>query len=153
MAILKPGAHQAQTIKKFKTIDRRFDASDPGTGKTRGALDVWGTSRNDGEGCALVLAPKSLLETAWLEDLNKFLPGAMPSIAYASNREKAFQANADIYITNLDAVKWLAQQPTKFFKRFDTLIIDESTAFKHRTSQRSKACRNIVKHYQNRFLL
>jgi len=153
MAILKPWKHQSATIKKFKTIDRRFDASDPGTGKTRGALEVWGDSYNKGEGCALVLAPKSLLETAWLEDLNKFLPGAMPSIAYAQNREAAFNANADIYITNLDAVKWLAGQPKKFFKRFDTLIIDESTAFKHRTSQRSKAAKAVVQNFKYRELL
>ena len=153
MAIPKPWAHQAATIKKFKTIPRRFDASDPGTGKTRGAIEVWGEHRNKGGGCALVLAPKSLLETAWLEDLNKFLPAAYPSIAYATNREKAFKADADIFITNLDAVKWLEKQKPAFFKRFDTVIIDESTAFKHRTSQRSKAAKNIIKHFDYRELL
>lgn len=153
MAIPKPWAHQAQTIKKFKSIPRRFDASDPGTGKTRGAIEVWGDHRNKGGGCALVLAPKSLLETAWVEDLGKFLPAAMFSVAYATNREKAFKADADMYITNLDAVKWLAQQKPAFFKRFDTVIIDESTAFKHRTSQRSKACKHIIKNFNYRELL
>lgn len=153
MAIPKPWAHQAQTIKLFKNIDRRFDASDPGTGKTRGAIEVWGGHRKKGGGCALVLAPKSLLETAWVTDLDKFMPGAMYSVAYAQNREKAFNADADMYITNLDAVKWLAQQKPAFFKRFDTVIIDESTAFKHRTSQRSKAAKAIVKHFKYRELL
>ncbi len=151
--ISKPWKHQQETIKFFSKIARRFDASDPGTGKTRAAIEVWKRQRDAGGGCALILAPKSLLESAWAEEFNKFAPGIKYSVAYASNRERAFDVDADVYITNLDAVKWLAQQNKKFFKKFDTVIIDESTAFKHRTSQRSKAAKKVVSHFNYRQLL
>lgn len=74
-------------------------------------------------------------------------------VADAANREKAFNSRADIYITNTDAVKWLADQRPGFFSRFSELIVDESTAFKHHTSQRSKAIARIAKHFQRRALL
>ncbi len=149
----KPWKHQKATVKKLGAIPRGFDVSDPGCGKTRSALEIWANRQKKDPGCMLVLAPKSLLEPAWLADINKFIPFAMPSVAYSNNRVSAFNKKADIYITNLDAAKWLAKQKPAFFKRFNTLIIDESTAFKHRTSQRSKAVKSIVRHFKYRELL
>lgn len=58
---------------------------------------------------------------------------------------------ADVYITNVDATKWLAGQDKHFFKRFDTLIVDEISAFKHHTSQRSKALNKIKAHFKFRY--
>ena len=122
-----------------------FDMSDPGTGKTRCHLEAFAERRRAGGGCALILAPKSLLRTAWYDDARAFIPDMLCSIAYSTNRLKAFDAKADIYITNLDAVKWLVKhKPRQFFKKFDTLIIDELTAFKHRTSARSKAAAKVA---------
>lgn len=100
-----------------------------------------------------MLATKSLLESAWKKDFNDFAPDMGVSVAFATNRDKAFQADADVFVTNHDAAKWLAKQSASFFKRFDTLIIDESTAFKHHTSQRSKAVAKISKYFEFRRLL
>jgi SNF2 family DNA or RNA helicase len=147
---LKFWQHQRKTLELYKRSPIVFDTSDPGTGKTLSALAAWEERRAKGGGKALVLAPKTLLESAWDEELRKFFPHVKSSVAYAANREKAFKANADIYITNLDAVKWLVKQPKAFYKDFDTIMIDESTAFKHRTSQRSKAVDKIVKHFHYR---
>ena len=130
---------------------RTLDASDPGTGKTRSHLEAWASRRRGGGGCALVLAPKTLLEAAWVADLERYMPGEFKSsVAYASNRAKAFEADADMYITNVDAVKWLDKHPKAFFDRFDEIIVDEATAFKHRTSQRSKALDRIKQHFEFR---
>lgn len=145
--------HQKLTIAKYKKSDRIFDTSDPGTGKTRAHLVAFETRRKKGGGCALVVAPKSLLETAWQDDAVEFAPSLTSSVAYADCRQSAFDVNADIYITNTDAVKWLARQPAKFFAKFDTVIIDESTTFKHRTSQRSKALIKIKSHFQYRIMM
>ena len=109
--------------------------------------------RKAGGKCALVLATKSLLQSAWEEDIKKFAPHLTTSVAWAVNREAAFRVDVDIYITNHDAAKWLVKQSPAFFKRFDTLIIDESTAMKHRTSGRSKAVAKIAKHFTWRRLL
>lgn len=142
--------HQKITKKLLKKEDRVFDMSDPGTGKTRAHLEAWLLRRKKGGGCLLVLAPKSLLQTAWGDEIEEFLPSTTYSIAYATNRDQAFASRADVYITNTDAVKWLAKQKASFFKRFDSLVIDEITAFKHRTSQRSKAVNKLVKYFKYR---
>jgi SNF2 family DNA or RNA helicase len=128
-----------------------MDLSDPGTGKTRVQIDLFAKRRKEGGKCALIIAPKSLLESAWDEDIKKFQPKLETSICYAYKREDKFAAPADIYITNTDAARWLAKQRPTFFRKFDTLIIDEASAFKHRTSQRSRSLKKIVKHFRYRY--
>ncbi|NIT13209.1 MAG: DEAD/DEAH box helicase family protein [Candidatus Dadabacteria bacterium] len=131
-----------------------MDASDPGTGKTRVALEAWFERYQSGGKKLLVLAPKSLMEVAWGDDIDKFLgAGVKYSVAYSTNRKKAFEAEADIYITNTDATKWLVKQPPRFFWKFDSLIIDESSYYKHRTSARSKAVNKIKKYFEYRACL
>lgn len=143
-------AHQKDDIAFEVKNDCTLDTSDAGTGKTRTRLEVFSRRRANGSGCALVLAPKSLLRTAWQLDCERFTPWLTAVCCYAESREKDFKKKADIYITNHDAVKWLAKQPDSFFSKFDSLIIDESTAFKHHTSDRSKALNKIKKHFKYR---
>lgn len=144
---------QKTSIEFELTKDRVLDFSEPGTGKTRVRLEVFSKRRTQGIGCALVIAPKSLLRSAWEDDCRRYTPWLTTSVAYADNREEAFQRKADIYITNHDAAKWLAKQEKSFFKKFDYLIIDEGDAFKHHTSQRSKAINKIKKHFKFRVLM
>lgn len=131
-----------------------YDASDPGTGKTRSEMEAWAARRRAGGGCLLVLCPKSIMQVAWGDDIDKFFPAEFTySIANASNRAAAFDADVDIYITNLDAVTWLVKQRKEFFARFDELVVDEATAYKNPTSQRSKAANKISDHFAFRRLL
>lgn len=115
---------------------------------------MFANRRRAGSGAALVVAPKKLLKTAWGKDAGNYIPDMKVSIAYAENREAAFKVNADIYVINTDGVKWLAKKtPTWFKKTFGvdaTMIVDEMTTFKHRTSARSKAMRNVAKHFKFR---
>lgn len=150
---IKAMTHQALSLKHDKTTDVVFDASDPGTGKTFVRIVAFAERRRKRGGCALVLAPKSLLDTAWAADFKKFAPDMKVSVATAENREAAFAVDADAYITNVDAVKWLVKKPKAFFAKFSELIIDESTAFKHHTSQRSKAMAKIAKFFKRRACL
>lgn len=121
------------------------------TGKTRVQIELFAARRAAGGGAALVIAPKSLLRSAWEDDFKKFAPHINVSVAPADKREAAFNVPADVYVTNTDAVNWLVKQDAKFFKRFDTLIIDELSAFKHHTSGRSKAMNKIKKHFKYRY--
>jgi hypothetical protein len=143
-------AHQTESIEFFRGKPATFDASDPGTGKTRVGIEVFRARLLNDPRAVLILAPKSLLKAAWSSDIRKYAPELMISVAYAENREKAFAAPADVYITNHDAAKWLVKQPKSFFKRFSTLIVDECGAFKHPTSQRSKALEKISQHFEFR---
>lgn len=143
--------HQSKSISFLETRERVLDSSDPGTGKTRVQIDSFTNRRIHGGGKALIIAPKSLLRSAWEEDFKKFSPYMGVSVATADRREKAFGVEADVYVTNTDAVNWLAKQKPVFFKKFDTLIIDELSAFKHHTSGRSKALNKIKKHFKYRY--
>lgn len=156
MTAFKPMAHQVATLKFMDKSDIVFDTSDPGTGKTFVQIMAFAKRRKRKlrpGGCALVIAPKSLLRAAWEDDFTKFAPQITCSVALAEVREKAFAAEADVYITNIDAVVWLLKQKPAFFKKFDTLIIDEVSAFKHHTSARSKALNKIKEHFQYRSVM
>lgn len=148
--ITKPFAHQNVSIKHNQTSPLVFDCSDPGTGKTFVRIVGFANRRKKGGGCLLVLAPRSLLRSVWASDFRKFAPHLTVSVADAVNREAAFAADADVYVTNVDAAKWLATQKPAFFQKFTELVIDESTAFKHHTSQRSKAVAKISKYFEYR---
>lgn len=143
--------HQNETLRKLKKTPILFDMSDPGTGKTRVQIDAFSERRRKGGGKALILATKSLLDAAWKHDFHTFAPDMVVSLAFASNRQEALRRkDADVVVTNHDAAKDLAKLPDAFWNDFDTLIIDESTAFKHHTSQRSKAVAKLAKHFKYR---
>tara|TARA_R100000458_G_scaffold20799_1_gene18603 strand:+ start:408 stop:1760 length:1353 start_codon:yes stop_codon:yes gene_type:complete len=132
--------HQAVTTRFILNHPRALITSDPGTGKTRSVLDAYSKR------CAhrmLVLAPLSILEASWGDDIEKFTPHLSYAIAYAKNREKAFMSDVDIVITNHDAVKWVEKHKT-LLRPFATICIDEFTAFKNKDSQRSKALLKIA---------
>lgn len=148
-AIPKLMKHQVKDCLFLKKTKRVLDFSDAGTGKTpKHIRDIAERRKKRNGKCILVLAPKSLLKSAWGNDIRKFAPELTYSIAWAENRTEAFAVEADVYITNIDAAVWLGQQKPAFFKRFDTLIIDESTFIKHRTSARSKAVKKIAKYFE-----
>lgn len=135
-------AHQSETIDLIARTKLVFDMSDPGTGKTRSHAEPFAVRRKAGAKPALVIGPKSILKLSWADDIKRFCPGMTCSIATAANREKAFATAADFYITNHDAVVWLAKRP-ELCKKFSTIIVDESTAFKNPQSDRSKAMKRI----------
>lgn len=150
----KPMKHQLVSL-KFMAPKRAgtpvwvLDTSDPGTGKTFVQIMAWVAAMKKGE-AMLVLAPKSLLDTAWAADIEKFAPHLRVSVARAENREEAFAVDADVYITNHDAAVWLAKKPKKFFARFVRCAVDEITAYKNPTTQRSRALIKIAGYFRDR---
>nr|DAK67445.1 MAG TPA: Chromatin remodeling complex ATPase [Caudoviricetes sp.] len=145
-----PFAHQKAATEFWLTHPRMCNFSDPGTGKTRATLDAI-AARNTGKR-ALVVAPLSILEASWGADIKKFTPQLTYSVADAKNRKKAFAADTDIVLINHDGVKALADEPG-LLKDFDTLVVDESTAYKHRTSTRSKAMAELACYFTYRVVL
>lgn len=118
-------AHQVVSLEHNDRSPIVFDTSDPGTGKTFVRITAYAKRRAKGAGCMLVLAPRSLLRSVWLNDFKKFAPNLKVSVADAANREEAFAEDADVYVTNVDASKWLAAQKPTFFKKFTEFAIDE----------------------------
>jgi len=127
--------------------------SAPGTGKTLAHLLIINDDYNLGsDGRTLVVCPKTLMRSAWGHEVDDYFPWLSYSIADAKNREAAFAIDTQIVITNTDAVTALVKNP-KLMRGFDKLIVDESTTFKHATSQRSKAMRQLSKQFRRRLLL
>jgi len=138
--ILAPYAHQSKTTNFILSHPRCLITSDPGTGKTRAVLDAI----TNLPGKTLVLAPLSILEAAWVDDIKKFQPNIKFGVAYAKNRKKIFtDTSHEMVITNFEAVNFLYKNP-HLLKGFTTIVIDEFTAFKNKDSQRSKSIRNFI---------
>jgi SNF2 family DNA or RNA helicase len=148
---MKLYAHQEQTASFWAKTPKIFDNSDPGTGKTIAALEGY---RRTQKGRMLVIAPLSILEASWKNDADNFLEGFSSAIAIAPHkrRMKAFASEADIVILNHDAVKWLVNN-VEVLKGFTHLVVDEYTAFKNRTSQRSTALNQIIRYFTHISLL
>jgi len=141
-----PYAHQKTTTDFITNTKTCLITSDPGTGKTRAVLDAHVILG----GKTLVLAPLSILEAAWGEDIHKFQPKIKYGVAYAKNRKQVFEDNEnEMVITNFEAVNFL-QKNTQYCKQFDTIVIDEFTAFKNREAKRSKNLKKIISYFTNR---
>ena len=132
-------AHQEETTEFLTNNPRCLVTSDPGTGKTRSVLDAhvqWG-------GRTLVLAPLSILEAAWVDDIKKFQPDIKYGVAYAKNRQKVFEdTSLDMVITNFEAVNFLIKNQ-QLLTNFTNLVIDEFTAFKNKDAKRSKNIKKL----------
>lgn len=148
--MLKPFDHQVKTTDFLLKTPRALITSDPGTGKTRSVLDAFAKRKKEGR--MLVLAPLSILSASWGDDIKKFQPKLTFALAYAKNREDAFQADVDIVIANHDAVKWLLKNIWAV-DGFSTLCIDEFTAFKNKDSQRSKALLKLAERFKYRIAM
>lgn len=144
-----PYAHQKTTTDFIVNTKTCLITSDPGTGKTRAVLDAHAILG----GKTLVLAPLSILEAAWGEDINKFQPQIKYGVAYAKNRKQVFEDNEnEMVITNFEAVNFLFKN-THYCEQFDTIVIDEFTAFKNREAKRSKNLKKIISYFTNRIAM
>lgn len=142
--------HQVATTKFVYDNPRVFITSDPGTGKTRSIIDTFSTLLAENPAARLlVLAPLSIVQASWGDDIEKFGPNLTYSIAYARNREKAFASPSNIVVTNHDAAKWMLKNRSAC-EQFDMICIDESTAFKNASSQRSKALAKVINNFDRR---
>lgn len=147
--------HQRYTVDKFGKTGFGLDFSDPGTGKTLAHAALY--AFRSGRGRCLVTCPSTLMESAWANDIDTFLPNLTYTLAYADQRFEAFETDSDFVIMNVDGVKALTQkfkrraQLAKFLKDFDHLIMDEVEAYKHGSSARSRSMLKVSHHFDHRF--
>jgi len=141
--------HQKQTVDFCHDTPRVYDLSSPGTGKTISHLQYV----KEAGLRTLVVCPKTLMFSAWGNDIEQHDMGMEYAIARAVKREETFTKAAasdkQIVITNNDAVKWLDKHP-KIVDQFDAIVCDESTYFKNQASARSKAARRVFKRFDIR---
>ena len=155
--------HQEYMAEFTAANDCVLNTSSPGTGKTRATLEGYMRRIKDGRaGRLLVVAPLSILKASWGDDCREFTHLGY-AIAHGSpaKRMAAFNSGADVVLINHDGVKWLVEKQKRklvlrfpeLLEGFTDLVVDEFTAFKHRTSQRSKALLLLSQYFEHKTLL
>ena len=142
-----PMSHQIETA-AFLTMHRKaFVFSEPGTGKTLSAL--WAADylmeRGDVRRC-LILCPLSIMQSAWLNDLNNSIIHRSAIVAHhyqASRRIEMVQQNYEFVIANYDGLNLIANEIIND-GRFDLVIVDEANAYKTMTTKRWKSLKSLI---------
>ena len=144
----RPMQHQIDTA-AFLTMHRRaFCFNDPGTGKTMSAL--WAADYLIEKGYVrrvLVLCPLSIMQSAWMQDLNNAIMHRSAIVAHhtqSSRRIEMIQQDYTFVISNYDGLALVAQEIISD-GRFDLIIVDEANCYKNATTNRWKALASIIK--------
>jgi SNF2 family DNA or RNA helicase len=127
---------------------RAFCFNDPGTGKTMSAL--WAADYLIEKGYVrrvLVLCPLSIMQSAWMQDLNNAIMHRSAIVAHhtqSSRRIEMIQQDYTFVISNYDGLALVAQEIIND-GRFDLIIVDESSNYKNPSTNRWKALASIIK--------
>lgn len=143
----KPMAHQVETA-AFLTLHRRaFVFSEPGTGKTLSAL--WAADylmKLKKVRRVLVLCPLSIMDSAWMQDINNSIIHRSAIIAHhqkAVRRIEMVQQNYEIVIMNYEGLALVADE-VRNDGRFDLIIVDEANAYKTVSTNRWKVLNSLI---------
>lgn len=143
----KPMAHQVETASFLTMHKKAFCFNDPGTGKTLAAL--WAADYLMALGFVrrvLILCPLSIMQSAWLSDLNNSIIHRSAIVAHhpkASRRIEMIQQDYEFVICNYDGLNLIADE-IKNDGRFDLVIVDEANAYKTSTTKRWKTLKSII---------
>ena len=95
----------------------------------------------------LVIGPKRVIETTWPAEIEKWdnLKHLRYSIISgdARKRRAAVEADADIYLIGKENTSWLVDLVGRSWK-WDTVVVDELSAFKNPSSKRFKALKTVL---------
>lgn len=143
-----PMTHQKDTAAFLTLHKRAFVLNEPGTGKSMTAL--WAADFLMQKGKVrrvLILAPLSILHTAWVADINRSIMHRSHIVAHhaqAVRRVEMVQSDFEIVIMNYDGLPLVADEIIAD-GRFDLVIADECTALKSATTRRWKTLNKILK--------
>jgi len=138
-----PMQHQRKTVASMLAHKRSFVLDDPGTGKTLAAL--WGLDAMRQAGTCkrcLIVAPLSIVHGVWWDELFLTTQWRCADLTKRS-REKRLQMVNDkrneVLLINPESLTSIAETI-----EVDAVIVDEFTAFKSASAQRSKALKKLL---------
>ena len=113
----------------------------PGLGKTAISLSALTSVHLP----ALVIAPKRVIEETWPEEIKRWRPDLTYSLVRgsASERQERLKEKADIYLITRDTFSGDLTARKK--PPYRTVIIDELSGFKSRSSKRWRAANRLVR--------
>ena len=141
-----PFPHQYRIAGFLASHPRAFCLADLGTGKTLSAL--WAIDyliRIGRIRRVLVLAPLSILRSAWLKEISSSFPHMTATVIHHADpttRRRRALSETQIHITNYSSVEICYDQFTA--NSYDVIIIDESTAYKKYGTRRWKFVRPLA---------
>lgn len=153
----KPHNYQTYCIERIVKDEAVGLFLRPGLGKTSITLSAinilkyyrWSIAK------VLVVAPKKVVEATWSKESQKWEHTKHLRISSVlgskTQRIKALNTPADIYIINRENVPWVVD----YYKQawpFDMVVLDESTSFKNPQSKRFKALK-LVRRFMKKIVL
>ena len=139
----KPMRHQRKTVASMIAHQRSFVLDDPGTGKTLAAL--WGLDAMRRAGNVkrcLIIAPLSIVHGVWWDELFLTTQWRCADLTKRS-RDRRLQMVKDsrneVLLINPESLTSISD-----IIDVDAVIVDEFTAFKSPSAQRSKALKSLL---------
>lgn len=128
--------------------------ADPGMGKTSITLAAIRTLLKEKMAeRVLVIAPLRPCYLVWPKEIAKWqeFNHLRLALCHGSDKNRKLNSEADIWIVNPDGLPWLIDQGV--MEQFDTLVIDESTKFKHTQTKRFKLLKPYLDGFRRRWIL
>lgn len=150
--IAKLHQYQEYCVGFLEQHDKALLLLEPGLGKTLITLTHLADQKTLGKlGRVLVIAPLSVAKHTWSAEIEKWETGLTYSLVLGDKKARvdALGRAADVYVINKENVPWLVSELDSW--PFDTVIIDELSAFKAPNTARFKALKK-VRPYINKFI-
>ncbi len=127
--------------------------ADPGLGKTVIALETFRRLREFADVSAmLVVAPLRVCYSVWPREVERWEPfkNLRVQVLHGATRRPEYLRGADVYVINPESLKWLREQSWQWP---EMLVVDESTRFKRKSSQRSRHLGALIPRFRRRYIL
>ena len=130
----------------------------PGLGKTACTLAALSVLKSKGMmKRALVVAPRRVINSVWPAEIAKWtdFAGLSCEILHGPAKDtRLAKTTADICLVTPEGLSWLHRNPGHMkLLGADILIIDESSYFRHTTSNRFKILKTMLPSFRRRYLL
>lgn len=120
----------------------------PGAGKTRSILTALARRIEAGQvNSAVIFGPLRVIQKVWPDEIKKWEFNLTYKILHGKTKDKALAEGAQLYLINFDGLDWLVNTG----KRFDCLVIDESTCLKNTTTKRFKIMKKWAPLFKYRY--
>jgi SNF2 family DNA or RNA helicase len=103
----------------------------------------------------LVVAPLRVAHLVWPEEVKKWktFEGLRVEVLHGPKKEERLAKEADIFVINPEGLQWLVANGRLQKLGCDTLVIDESSKFKHTDTARYKLLKRQLNSFTRRWIL
>ncbi len=152
----KPHKYQEKAIKHLLSHPEAGLFLDPGLGKTSitlAAIKILQSQHLVRR--VLVIAPLRVAYGVWPVEVQKWkdFRHLRVSVLHGAGKEQALQQDADIYVINPEGLGWLLSGGRFSKLGADTLVVDESSKFKHTNTARFKSIKPVLAKFRRRWIL